>query len=228
MRFLAGVVLVMVAAGEAAAEGGGTARGIELSRRGEWSAAREVLLGALRRDSGDAEAVRELALIARSMGDMTNCIRYWERLASLREDDAAVRFEMGNLYLLFRDAAAKVRGVGAGEVVSLAQTEYRIARRLAPDEYRYAAALAESFAAMASPNWDLVEEAWRYCLPLAGDKSAVYCKLARACIEGGALDRAEEYLQKAWGIRAAELRVELARRRAAASASLLGSGGRDS
>lgn len=217
----------MGAAGCLAADGG-TARGIELSRRGEWTAAREVLLGALREDPKDAAAVRELSMIARGMGDLTNGIRYWERLVSLRPEDAAVRFEMGNLYFLFRDAAAKVRGVGSAEVVGLAQTEYRIARRLAPDEYRYAAALAESCLGFDPPNWDLAEEAWRYCLPLARDKSAVYCKLARVCIEGGALDRAEEYLQKASGIRAAELRVELARRRAAASASLAGSAGRDS
>lgn len=207
---------------------GGTARGIELSGRGEWAAAREALLGSLREDPGDAAAVRELAAIARAMGDMTNCIRYQERLVALLPEDACARFDLANLYFLFRGAAAKVRGVDEAKVVGLAQAEYWMARRLAPDEYHYAAALAESFVALEPPEWDRAEEAWRYCLPLAADKPAVYCKLARVCIEAGALDRAEEYLRSAHGLRAAELRAELARRREASSAAVAASGGRDS
>lgn len=229
MRFLAAAALFMVAGPCLWGEGGtGAERGIALSRRGEWTAAREALLGALREDPRDASAVRELASIARAMGDMTNCIRYWERLVELRPEDAAARFELANLYFLFRDAAAKVRGVRVSSVVGLAQAEYRMARRLAPDEYHYAAALAESYVALEPPDWDRAEEAWRYCLPLANDRTAVYCKLARVCIEAGALDRAEDYLRNAGGIRAAELRAELAKRREASAASVGVAPGRDS
>ncbi|HPA18283.1 MAG TPA: hypothetical protein PLU30_11090 [Verrucomicrobiae bacterium] len=227
MRFLA-VAALLTVAGACLAETGGTARGVELARRGEWSAAREALLSALQENPTDPVAVRELAEIARSMGDMTGCIRYWERLVELLPEDAAARFDLANLYFFFREATAKVRGVPEGAVISLAQAQYRMARRLAPDEYRFAAALAESFVALEEPEWNLAEEAWRYCLPLASDKSAVYCKLARVCIEAGALDRAEEYLRNARGVRAAELRAELARRREASSVSVAASGGRDS
>lgn len=227
MRFLA-VAALLTLAGTCLAESGETARGLGLSRRGELSAAREALLGALGKDPTDATAVRELAEIARSMGDMTGCLRYRERLVELLPEDALAHFELANLYFFFREATRKVRGIGLDGVVPLAQVHYRIARRLAPDEYRFAAALAESFVELDPPKWDLAEEAWRYCLALASDKPAVFCKLARVCIEAGALDRAEGYLKNTRGIRAAELRAELAKRREAASASVAAVAGRDS
>lgn len=225
MRFLAVAALLTLTA---ACLSGGTPRGVELARRGEWTAAREVLLTALREDPKDATAVGELAAIARSMGDMTGCIRYRERLTELHPNDASAHFELANLYFFFREATRKVKGIGPEAVVPLAQSHYKTARRLAPDQYRFAAALAESYVDLDPPKWDLAEEAWRYCLPLASDKPAVYCKLARVCIEAGALERAEAYLRNTRGIRAAELRAELAKRREAASMTVAAARDRDS
>lgn len=162
-----------------------------------------------------AHALNNLANYWGHQGDPQRALRQYERAIQLLPDEPVFRFNWATMCSLYRGDAAKLYGWQEDEIFRRSLDQLRCARDLAPTDFGYAQAYAETFYLMKSADWNEAHAAWQYCLQLARDdetRNRVYAHLVRVCLNLGRRDEARMWLNQIQSPTAAGIRATLERR----------------
>jgi len=154
---------------------------------------------AIRTDPGCARAYNDLGAEFADDGRAAEALRLHQKAYELDPADPLYHFNWATTCILFRQDAHDVYGWDEDGIFRHSLEQFRIARDLAPRDFEYASAYAESFFMMKQPDWQEAHEAWVYCLrqPLEPvQQQRVYAQLARVCLHQARFDEAREWTEK--------------------------------
>ena len=150
-------------------------------------------------DLNCAMAYDNIAEVYGSTGRAAEALRLHQKAYELDPTEPVYRLNWANTCVLYRTDAHKVYGWDTDKIFRRSLEQFRKARDLAPQDFQFSSAYAESFYLMKVPDWQEMYEAWKYCLdqPLqTNDLQRVYSHLARACLHLSRFDEAKTWLTK--------------------------------
>lgn len=162
-----------------------------------------------------AHAYNNLANHYGHYGRAADALRYYQIAFELDPAEPMFRYNWATTCVLFRNEAKEVYGWDADEIFRRGLEQFRQARDLAPGEYSFSSAYAETFFMVENPNWQQAYDAWQFCLsqPLDdGQRHHVYANLARVCMRMARYDEAGTWLGKMNGEQFQGLRSKLQRK----------------
>ncbi|NOZ63546.1 MAG: tetratricopeptide repeat protein [Caldiserica bacterium] len=141
---------------------------------------------ALEIDPNFSPALNNLATYYVHFGEHIESIESFKRAVKINPNVAVYHANLFDSYILFRYEVAKKYGWSLPEVFENAIKEARAARKLEPNNFKYARDLAEIYYIASyfdvKPDWKKVLNEWSYCLSVArtpAEKSAVYLNIGR-------------------------------------------------
>jgi len=170
---------------------------------------------ALTIDPTFARAYNDLATHYGHYGRAADALRYHQKAFELDPTDPVFHYNWATTCILFRPDARQVYGWTEDEIFRHSLDEFRKARDVAPTEYQYATAYAESFVLWPKADWNEALDAWQYCLKVAPtelDRQRVCSNIARVYLKLGRVDEARKWLDKITAEELQSLRQALARR----------------
>jgi len=150
-------------------------------------------------DPNCAAAYNDIGGVYGSNGRAAEALRMHQKAYELDPTEPVYRLNWANTCILYRTDSHNVYGWDTDEIFRRSLEQLRRARDLAPEDFEFSSAYAESFYLMKNPDWQQMYAAWQYCLgqPLQdADRQRVYGHLARACIHLNRFDQAESWLAK--------------------------------
>jgi len=150
-------------------------------------------------DQTFARAYNDLATHYGHYGHAADALRYHQKAYELDPSDPVFHFNWATTCILFRPDARQVYGWSEEQIFRHSLDEFRKARDLAPNEYQYATAYAESFVLWPKADWREALAAWQYCLKVAPtelERQRVCSNIARVYIKLGRVDEARVWLNK--------------------------------
>jgi tetratricopeptide (TPR) repeat protein len=150
-------------------------------------------------DPNCAAAYNDIGEVYGSGGRVAEALRLHQKAYELDPAEPVYRLNWANTCILYRKDAHNVYGWNNDEIFRRSLEQFRQARDLAPQDFEYSSAYAESFYLMKDPDWQQMYAAWQYCLaqPLqTNDLQSVYGHLARACMHLNRFDEAKTWLTK--------------------------------
>jgi tetratricopeptide (TPR) repeat protein len=166
-------------------------------------------------DPDCAAAYNDLGEVYGHTGRAGDALRLHQKAYELDPAEPVYRFNWANTCILYRNDAHEVYGWDTDEIFRRSLEQFRKARDLAPQDFEFSSAYAESFYLMKAPDWQEMYAAWKYCLdqPLqTNDRQRVYSYLARACMHLDRLEEAKTWLMKMDAPEVQALRQTLERR----------------
>ncbi len=170
-----------------------------LTDSGRHDEAIEWLGKAIVADPKLAVAYNNLANFYGEFGRPQDALHYYQTAFTLEPDNPLYRFNWATTCYLFRTDARAVYGWDKSEIFRRCLTQYRTARDLAPENYGYASAYAETFFMAPDPDWQEAYVAWQFCLDQELDaetRQRTYSHIALVCMKMGRLDEAKQWLEK--------------------------------
>jgi tetratricopeptide (TPR) repeat protein len=146
-----------------------------------------------------AVAYNNLGEVLGHDGHAGDALRLHQKAYELDPSDPLFHFNWATTCIVYRKDARDVYGWKEDEIFRHSLDQFRIARDLAPQDFQYSSAYAESFYMMKNPDWQEAYAGWNYCLgqPLQdGDRQRVYGQLARVCIHLKQVDTARQWINK--------------------------------
>lgn len=150
-------------------------------------------------DPNCAAAYNDLGEVHGHTGRAGEALRLHQKAYELDPTDPVYRFNWASTCILYRNDAHEVYGWNTDEIFRRSLEQFRKARDLAPQDFQFSSAYAESFYLMKTPDWQEAYAAWKYCLgqPLqTNDLQRVYSYLARACMHLNRFKEAKTWLTK--------------------------------
>lgn len=155
-------------------------------------------------------------------GHAADALRLHQKAYELDPRDPIYHFNWATTCIVYRKDARDVYGWKEDEIFRHSLEQFRTARDLAPQDFQYSSAYAESFYMMKNPDWQEAYTGWKFCLgqPLQdGDLQHVYGQLARVCIHMKQYDDARQWINKMDSAGNRSMRKLLERRLAELTAS---------
>jgi tetratricopeptide (TPR) repeat protein len=146
-----------------------------------------------------AVAYNNLGEVLGHDGHAGDALRLHQKAYELDPNDPLFHFNWATTCIVYRKDALDVYGWKEDEIFRHSLDQFRIARDLAPQDFQYSSAYAESFYMMKDPDWHEAYAGWEYCLgqPLQdGERQHVYGQLARVCIHMKQYDAARQWINK--------------------------------
>jgi tetratricopeptide (TPR) repeat protein len=154
---------------------------------------------AIEADPRCAAAYNNLAVEYGEDGRPGDALRLHQQAYELDTNNPVFHYNWATTCILYRKDARDVYGWDTDEIFRHSLEQFRIARDLAPREFEYARAYAESFFMMKDPDWREAHAAWAFCLgqPLQPrEQQGVYGQLARVCLHQAHYDEARQWITK--------------------------------
>ena len=154
---------------------------------------------AIATDPRAAQAYNNLANHFAHGGRAGDALRYYERAFELDPAEPMFRFNWATTCVLFRTDVRQVYGWDDDEIFRRGLAQFRKARELAPGDFQFSNAYAETFYMMKKPDWAEAHAAWEFCLeqPLAGEqRQRVFSHLARASMHLARYHEAKSWIEK--------------------------------
>jgi cytochrome c-type biogenesis protein CcmH/NrfG len=155
----------------------------------EWKAAEQL-------DPKNPRVIEHLAEAATARGEVREAAALYARAVSLAPKNPALHFALANVCFLFRHELIEAAHPDAESRLREALAHFAEAARLAPANADYARAYAESFYAVASPDWQAAIEAWKHVEALTPGQNFSLTHLARVYLKMGHFDAAEDCLRR--------------------------------
>jgi tetratricopeptide (TPR) repeat protein len=146
-----------------------------------------------------AKAYNDLGEVWGHDGHPADALRLHQKAYELDPNDPIYHFNWATTCILYRKDARDVYGWKEDEIFRYSLDQFRIARDLAPQDFQYSSAYAESFYMMKNPDWQEAYAGWKYCLgqPLQdGERQRVFGQLARVCLHLKQYDETRQWLKR--------------------------------
>ena len=187
-----------------------SAAGIPISRRfnepcgdffadaGDKASAFAYWLRAQKLAPGDANIAATLGSAYLQAGDTRGAADQFQRAVDAKPDEASFQTNLANVLYLFRHDLVNPPALPDAEaVLSAALEHFRLAAQLSPKDRGLAQAYAETFYAMAKPDWTQALGAWQMVLALSSeDPDFANSHLARVSLRLKHPQEAETYLDQ--------------------------------
>jgi len=167
-----------------------------LDDQGQMEDAERWWKRAIAADPNEAYAYNDLANHYGHNGHADQALRYYQTAIRLVPTEPVFRFNWATTCSLFWNESRAVYGWDKNQIFQHALEQLRSARDLAPQNFDYSSAYAETFFQTPTTNWPEAYQAWQFCLhqPLGeGNQQFVYANLARVCIRMGQFDEARQW-----------------------------------
>jgi tetratricopeptide (TPR) repeat protein len=167
-------------------------RGHEEEAVGWWEKAIAI-------DPREADAYNNIANHYGYEGRPADALKLYDKAIELAPTEPIFRFNWATTCVMFRKDSREVYDWTTEEIFQHSLEQFRKARDLAPQNFEFSNAYAETFYLMKAPDWQEMYAAWKYCLsqPLqAHELQYVYGHLARACIRLERVEEARTWLMK--------------------------------
>jgi tetratricopeptide (TPR) repeat protein len=154
---------------------------------------------AIATDARAAHAYNNLANHYTHNGRAADALRIYEKAFTLDPAEPMFRFNWATACVMFRTDARQVYGWDTDEIFRRGLEQFRKARDLAPGDFQFSSAYAETFYMMKQPDWVEAYAAWKFCLdqPLAEEqRQRVFGHLARISMHLVRYDEAKSWLAK--------------------------------
>jgi tetratricopeptide (TPR) repeat protein len=146
--------------------------------------------------------------------NITNAFTYYGKALELNPSQSVYYHNLAAALYLFRDAAREFYHLDDAQVFDKAQTLYRQAIKLDPDNFVLSTDYAQSFYGINPPLWKEGLAAWEEALKLAHDdveREGVYLQMAHIHLELGEYDQARSNLAVVTNADYAKLKAPLTR-----------------
>jgi tetratricopeptide (TPR) repeat protein len=144
---------------------------------------------------------------------VTNAFAHYDKAIELNPAQAVYYHNLAAAVYLFRNAAREYYHLDGPQVFDKAQSLYRQAIKLDPDNFVLSTDYAQSFYGTNPPRWKDGLAAWMEALKLAGDdveREGVYLQMAHIHLELGEYDQAQSSLNAVTNADYAQLKQPLA------------------
>jgi tetratricopeptide (TPR) repeat protein len=180
---------------------------------------------AMAADAHNARVCNNLANHYGETGRAEKALRYYDKAIELEPSNALFRCNWATCCVQFRAEATAVYGWDIPEIFRRCLDQYRRARDLAPKDFTYSSAYAETFSMV--PRADLKEAhaAWRYCLGQSlswEQRQRVFCQLSLVNMRLEQFDESRFWIGKIDEKRRTALRRALERKLAVVEAGASG------
>jgi tetratricopeptide (TPR) repeat protein len=178
------------------------AYGVFLYERGRMEEALRWWQKAIATDPREAYAYNELANHYGHTGRVQDALRYYEKAMGLEPTEPVFRFNWATQCVMYRKDSAALYGWDADEIFRRCLEQFRNARDLAPEDFSFSSAYAETFYLAKNADWQQARDAWEFCLrqPLdEAQRQYVYGHLVRVCVRLDRRDEARQWLEKVTG-----------------------------
>ena len=164
--------------------------GEELDASKQWERAREL-------DPANPAAWNNLANYFGHRGPVKKAFEYYAKAIALDPKQSVYHHNLGTTVFLFRTAAMEFYQINEQQVFDRALAHYAEAMRLAPDDFKLAADVAQTYYGIRPPRHDAAIAAWEQALKLARDdaeREGIHLHLARVQINAGRFEVARKEL----------------------------------
>lgn len=182
---------------------------------GETETALRLWRKVLDLDPKNAAAYNNLGNHYGHHGNWKQALAEYEKALALAPSEPVYRFNYASVMDLFRKEVASDRGWSEAETARRISAELKAARDLAPAEFAYAKAYAQSLDSVSPPDWQEALTAWKTCLKLAErpeERDFVHANAARVCMELADAQQAAEFIGAISLPSSAPMKEELERR----------------